>query len=377
MKWSLLVISIVGALVIAGCVAELPTDLEVAEEPEVPEQPEVPEEPPEAPAEPEVPPEVEEVTEPYVDEGPAPEEEMPTTEAELTEEEQVEGIQVTEGGVKYLVDPKKIRSGGPPKDGIPSIDNPKFISVEEADKWIEDNELVLVIIYKDVKRAYPFQILVWHEIVNDVIAGDPILITYCPLCGSSIAYERVLDGEPVEFGVSGKLYNSDLIMYDRKTDTYWSQIDGLAILGPLTGRVLTPVSVDTVVWRDWKKGHPDSEVLSQRTGYVRPYGRDPYGNYYETTFLMFPVEGRDDRTHPKTVIFGIKVGNTYKAYLEDDLKDKGVITDTVAGVNVKLERDDVGLVKITNTDTGEEIIKERDFWFAWYAFHPDTLVYGR
>ena len=291
-------------------------------------------------------------------------------------EEEME-IKVTADGEKYIVDPEKIGSGGPPKDGIPSIDNPKFVSVEEADEWIENNELVLAIIYKGVKRVYPLQIMVWHEIVNDKIAGDPILITYCPLCGSGIAYERRVDGEEVEFGTSGKLYNSNLVMYDRKTDSYWTQIDGLAVVGELTGRRLTPVSIDTVVWRDWKKEHPDSEVLSQDTGFSRAYGTDPYGSYYEDSFLLFPVEERDDRIHPKTVIFGIEVNGIYKAYKEDDLKELKTIEDTVGGVKIGLERDDAGIVKITNLETGEEIVKERDFWFAWYAFHPDTQLYGQ
>lgn len=209
-------------------------------------------------------------------------------------------IKVDSRGMKYIVDPSKILSGGPPKDGIPSIDNPKFVPLSEADRWIEDNELVLAIIYKGVKRVYPLQILVWHEIVNDTIAGDPILITYCPLCGSGIAYRRSLDGEAVEFGTTGKLYNSNLVMYDRKTDTWWTQIDGKAIVGEMTGGKLTEVSIDTVIWGEWKKGHPDSEVLS---------------------------------------------------------------------------RDATGIVTFTNLDSGQEIVKERDFWFAWYAFHPDTLVY--
>ena len=296
---------------------------------------------------------------------------------EIIEMEEETGIKMTVRGVKYIVDPDKISSGGPPMDGIPSIDNPKFVTVPEADKWIQDNELVLGIIYKNVTRVYPLQILVWHEIVNDVIADDPILITYCPLCGSGIAYERRIDGEEVEFGTSGKLYNSNLVMYDRKTNSYWTQIDGLAIVGELTGTELKPVSIDTVVWRDWKKAHPDSEVLSQNTGYSRPYGKDPYGNYYENSFVLFPVENEDDRIHPKTVVFGIEVNGVFKAYQEDDLKEIKTIEDVVNGVNIKVERDDAGIVKITDLDTGNEIVKERDFWFAWYAFHPDTELYTR
>ena len=297
--------------------------------------------------------------------------------SEITEMEEELGVKITSRGVKYLVDPNKIMSGGPPMDGIPSIDDPKFVTVEAADEWIQDNELVLGIIYKNVTRVYPLQILVWHEIVNDEIAGDPILITYCPLCGSGIAYERTLNGEEVEFGTSGKLYNSNLVMYDRKTNSYWSQIDGLAIVGEFTGTELTPISIDTVVWREWKVAHPDSEVLSQDTGFRRAYGKDPYGNYYENSFVLFPVENEDDSVHPKTVVFGIEVNGVYKAYKEDDLISNNEIEDTVNGVRIKLERDDAGVIKIHNLDTGEEIVKERDFWFAWYAFHPETELYIR
>lgn len=285
------------------------------------------------------------------------------------------GQDSSSAGVKYIVDPAKILSGGPPKDGIPSIDDPKYISVEEADGWIQDNELVLGLIYKGVKRVYPLQILVWHEIVNDVVAGDPLLITYCPLCGSGIAFERELGGKAVEFGTSGKLYNSNLVMYDRKTDTYWTQIDGKAIVGQLTGQELKEISIDTVAWREWKVEHPDSEVLSQNTGFRRDYGVDPYGNYYEDTFVMFPLENQDDRIHPKTVIFGIEVNGVYKAYREDDVKAYGPIEDVVNGVHVVVTRDAAGIVKIVDKTSGKEYVKERDFWFAWYAFHPETILY--
>ncbi len=164
-------------------------------------------------------------------------------------------------------------------------------------------------------------------------------------------------------------------MYDRKTDSYWSQLDSLAIVGELTGTRLIELSIDTVVWRDWKKAHPDSEVLSQDTGFRRDYGRDPYGSYYEDSFLFFPVEHEDDRVHPKTVIFGIEVNGAYKAYQEDDLEELKVIEDSVGGVGIKIEKEDAGTVRVTNLETGEEIIKERGFWFAWYAFHPETELY--
>ncbi len=282
---------------------------------------------------------------------------------------------VIEDKMDYSVDPSKILSGGPPKDGIPSIDDPKFVTMEKADEWIEDNELVLAMDYKGVERVYPLQIMVWHEIVNDKIGDDPVLITYCPLCGSGIAYERKINDEEVEFGTSGKLYNSNLVMYDRKTDSYWTQIDGIAIVGPLTNTKLKAISIDTVTWGDWKGAHPNARVLSQDTGYSRSYGADPYGNYYEDSFIWFPVEAEDDRIHAKTVVFGIEVNGEYKAYREEDLIQDNEITDEINGVNIKVTRSSDGVVTIANLDNGEEIVKERDFWFAWYAFHPDTKLY--
>jgi hypothetical protein len=166
-------------------------------------------------------------------------------------------------------------------------------------------------------------------------------------------------------------------MYDRKTDTYWSQLDGLAIVGELTGMKLKTVPISTVTWREWKAEHPDSEVLSQETGFSRPYGIDPYGNYYEDSYLLFPVENEDQSIHAKTITFGVEINGIFKAYLEDDLKETASIEDTVGGVRIKVERDDMGVVAITNLDTDEEVVPVRGFWFAWYAFHPETEVYGR
>ena len=295
-------------------------------------------------------------------------------------------VMVDSEGTKFLVDPSKIRGGGPPKGGIgvdrgiPALaqENINFVSVQEADEWIEDNELVLALIYKGVKRVYPLQILVWHEIANDVIAGDPILVTYCPLCGSGIAYESIIERaglrEVSRFGTSGKLYNSNLIMYDEKTNTYWQQIDGKAIVGELTGQELKEISIDTVTWREWKEAHPDSEVLSQKTGMARQYGRDPYGNYYEDSFLIFPVDNEDNRIHAKTPILGIEINGQYKAYQREDIT--GTIEDEFAGTKIKLEKSQDGRVVITNLNTSQEIVKEEDFWFAWYAFHPTTELYN-
>jgi hypothetical protein len=300
-------------------------------------------------------------------------------------------IKTTEDGTKYIVEPGKLKGGGPPKGsiggggrgtGIPALDkeNIKFVSVAEADEWIQDDELVLALTYKGEERVYPLQIMTFHEIANDVVAGDEIAVTYCPLCGSGIAYHRNIevDGkiETVKFGTSGKLYNSNLVMYDDKTETYWTQVDGLAIVGELTGQELKEVSIDTVTWKEWSETHEDSKVLSKDTGFSRDYGNDPYANYFADDFLMFDVENRDDRIRNKDVIFGIELDGKFKAYREVDLKEKGVIEDSIGDFSIKIERFEDGIVKVTNLDTGEELVKERDFWFAWYAFHPETEVYG-
>ncbi|WP_292485302.1 DUF3179 domain-containing protein [Methanohalobium sp.] len=295
----------------------------------------------------------------------------------LTEEEIAQGIELTEDGQKYLVHPDKLASGGPGKDGIPSIDNPTYNTVDEADRYLSDDELVMALNYNGKKRVYPLQIMVWHEIVNDDINGQPVLITYCPLCGSTLAFERKVQGDEVEFGTSGKLYNSNLVMYDRKTDTYWAQLTGQAIVGELTGEELTPISIDTIYWGNWKRAHPDSQVLSRDTGARRSYGEDPYTGYYNDSSLLFPVENRDDRIHPKAVVFSIEVNDSFKAYQEDDLKNQGTISDNVGGTDIEIERNDIGIVSVTNLDTGEKITKVRTFWFAWYAFHPETALYSK
>lgn len=288
-----------------------------------------------------------------------------------------EEIKTLKDGTKYIVHPNKLQSGGPPKDGIPSIDNPKFISVTEANKFLKDDELILGINLNGDKRAYPLQIMVWHELVNDIIDKKPILISYCPLCGTGIAFSREVNNEAIEFGVSGKLYNSDLVMYDRKTNTLWEQITGKAIIGELTGMKLKQVSLDTIKWNEWKELYPDTSVLSKDTGFSRSYGTWPYGDYDTSKEIYFPVENKDDSLHPKNVVYGIVINGKYKAYREDDLKKAPKIEDKFNNANLIIERSNEGIVTIKNKDTNENIVPVRSFWFAWYAFHPETELYTK
>ncbi|MFQ5998791.1 MAG: DUF3179 domain-containing (seleno)protein [Candidatus Bathyarchaeia archaeon] len=250
-----------------------------------------------------------------------------------------ESLQVT-NGVRHLVSLENIVSGGPPPDGIPSIDDPKFIAANEADKLLSDEDFVLGVVYNEIARAYPHQILAQHEIVNDNFNGKHLVVTFCPLCFTGIAFEPTIDGEPVEFGTSGKLYNSDLVMYDRKTGSYWSQITGQAIKGELTGLVLRQVPLDTIRWGDWKKLYPDTEVLSRDTGFDRFYDQDPYSRYYHTGVVSFPVESNDTRLPAKAVVYGIYIDGRSKAYPEDEIaRAGGVINDVVGSISLLIVQD--------------------------------------
>ncbi len=281
---------------------------------------------------------------------------------------------------KNSVDPSKLFGGGPPKDGIPSIDSPKFDSATAAWDWMKSDDTVFGIVYKGEARAYPQGILVWHEIVNDTISGDPILITYCPLCQTAAAYERKIDGTEVEFGVSGKLYNSNLVMYNRtndkiKTESLWTQVGGEAIVGDFTGQKLTKIILDTVKWKDWVDKHPNTKVLSQDTGYVRDYNRDPYGDYYTSAGVIGPLENEDDRLFEKALVFGIEVDGKFKAYPEEELKKTPKFVDEFAGKKLEVTRSSDGSIRIKNVTDGGQVVAEIGFWFSWAAFHPDTELY--
>ena len=316
-------------------------------------------------------------------------------------------------GIKHLVPLEKIKGGGPPKDGIPSIDDPMFAMLSES-QFMSDSDTVIGLEINGDARAYPLFILVWHEIVNDTVGGIPVSVTYCPLCYTNQVFERTIDGKEVEFGTSGKLYNSNLLMYDRLTESYWSQALGLAVKGELAGKQLNLVPFDVITWGDWKKLYPNTLVLTTDTGHLRSYATDPYGNYYTEPQIMFPVEYSDDRMHPKEIVIGIDIDGVYKAYRQNDIETESVINDSVNGeplLFVSLFSENSRVFQRTVNDkvldfqyTGNKIIdlqtnSEWDyngiavsgdyvgtqldrvptspgFWFEWFAFHPDTLVYG-
>lgn len=204
-----------------------------------------------------------------------------------------------------LVPVNQIYRGGPPRDGIPSIDNPDFDNAN-ADNWLADNDLALGVVHHEEARAYPARILVWHEIVNDIVAEKPLAITYCPLCASGIVFERQINDHLLEFGVSGLLYNSDLLLYDRQTESLWSQIPGKAITGDFCGQTLKRFPVTHTHWAAWREDYPETQVLSRETSYKRDYARDPYESYDQAYTLHFPVEHGDRRYHPKELVIGLE-----------------------------------------------------------------------
>jgi hypothetical protein len=204
-----------------------------------------------------------------------------------------------------LVNPNDLISGGPPPDGIPALDHSRFEPARRV-AWLQDREPVLALDLGGESRAYPVQVLIWHEIVNDTVGGIPVAITYCPLCNSAIAFDRRLGNRVLDFGTSGRLYHSDLVMYDRQTDSLWEQFQGLAVAGRLTGTQLSADPISTISWGTWRVAHPDGFVLSRNTGYDRPYGQNPYNAYDDPHTQPFLLDRpADPRMAAKTRVLGI------------------------------------------------------------------------
>lgn len=265
------------------------------------------------------------------------------------------------------------------RDCIPSIDAPKFVSAAAAD-FLDDDDWVIGLFWKEEARAYPLKILNWHEIVNDQIGDEYIAVSFCPLCYTGNAFERVIDGEPVEFGVSGYLLNSNLVMYDRKTESLWEQLTGEALTGPQIGNRLKKITVSTLPWSDWKEQYPDTLVLSTDTGFKRDYQLLPYGEYNTSEEVLFPLEHEDDRLFEKELMYGVTLYDKAKAYplsaLDEALPEGGEFEDNIGGHPVRVSWES-GNFRIYDAVAEEEIVPEFGFWFSWATFYPDTEIYGQ
>lgn len=318
---------------------------------------------------------------------------------------------VTEDGRRYVVDPDRLRLGCPGKDCIPSIDNPEFESASTADTWLRDSDLVIGLGVNGETKAYPLRILNRHEIVNDRVGGEPVAVTYCPLCRSGLTYSRRVNNRTLEFGVSGRLLNANLVMYDRQTDTFWSQIQGNALVGPLVPETLELVPSSITEWGRWSEAKPDTRVLSRSSGQGGPgaYTTDPYDGYENSERVGFGVEEVDDRLPSKELVYGVAVGGESKAYTEDVVERENLIEDEVGEVPVavvenqasggvtvllrELNGTEVDLSLRNNTlassrgswtPEGDSVSANQSlrtlnshgfYWFAWSKFHPKSVVY--
>jgi len=235
---------------------------------------------------------------------------------------------------KHSVPLSELRSGGPPRDGIPPIDSPKFVGPADAG-WLKDSEPVVVYEEGGDARAYPLQILIWHEIVNDSVNDRPVLITFCPLCNTAIAFDRRLDGATYDFGTSGNLRKSDLVMWDRQTESWWQQIGGEAIVGQLSGARLTPLPASINSFADFKAAFPNGRVLSRETGHVRDYGRNPYSGYDDVNSSPFLFTGKaDGRLRPMERVVTVSLNGEDVAYPFAQLEQRRLAQDRVGGTPI-------------------------------------------
>jgi hypothetical protein len=325
----------------------------------------------------------------------------------------------------------EILSGGPPKDGIPALNNPRFLEVEEVGDWIGDLEPVIVFENQGDIRIYPLQILIWHEIVNDVVGDMPVAITFCPLCNTAIAFDATINGMVLDFGTTGRLRYSNLVMYDRQTETWWQQATGIAIVGQLTGSQLTFLPTSIIGWSQARQTYPDALVLSRETGYNRNYGRNPYPGYDNVNSSPFLYDGPPTPGELPAMarITTVDINNDAVAYPNDTVQSLRVINDTVGGKDIVIfseeglasaldaseiaSGEDVGATgvfertldgqtltfvlsenKIIDEQSGSvwnifgqaisgdlsgqsliTVVKVDHFWFSWVAFRPDTRIY--
>jgi hypothetical protein len=274
-----------------------------------------------------------------------------------------------------LIPARQILRGGPPRDGIPAIFAPKFVEAGEQSDLKEDDR-VLGVEVGGIAKAFPVKILAHHEVVNDWTQQTHMLVTYCPLCGSGMAFHSGADGKAV-FGVSGLLYNSDVLLYDHASESLWSQILGKAVTGPKRGESLASIAVVHTRWSEWLRQHPDTYVLSRDTGYKGiDYRKVPeaYRGYERSRQVWFDVEHRDNRYHPKAWVLGLQLNGVTKAYPFEELAEsEGIVHDELGGTRVIIH---YALDSAwAETASGELLPAVRLFWFAWYGFHPDTLVF--
>jgi len=277
---------------------------------------------------------------------------------------------------KATIPVKEIRHGGPPKDGIPALTDPATIPADEAD-YLDAADRVVGVSLGGESRAYPLRILNYHEVVNDTLGGVPVAVTYCPLCDSAVVFDRRTPLGTREFGVSGLLYNSNVLIYDRaEKESLWSQMKGEGVSGPAAGKSLTWLPFELTRWHDWRQRHEQTTVLSGETGHRRNYQRNPYASYFERDALMFPAGPLDDQLPNKEAVLGVWTDEAARAYPVSLFNDRaGQTTDKLNGKAVTIEYDPrANRLRVVKADEGVRWMYS--LWFAWHAFRPHTDVYA-
>ncbi len=230
---------------------------------------------------------------------------------------------------EWLIPSEEVFDGGPGKDGIPSVDQPQFDLASEVNT-INDNDLIIGILVNGEPKAYPHNILDWHEIVNDELGNEAFALTYCPLTGTGIAWDRNINGSLTTFGVSGKLYNSNLMPYDRSTDSYWSQMRLDCVTGGLLGTNINTIPIIETKWSTWKESYPNSKVLNTNTGFSRNYEQYPYGDYRTNdSNIIFPVSPLDSRLPAKERALVLINGDNKKVYSNKLFSNGKLIQDEI------------------------------------------------
>ncbi len=268
---------------------------------------------------------------------------------------------------------EEIKGGGPPRDGIPALNDPTRDTVEVADRWLRDDDRIIGVAIGGEAVAYPIRILTWHELVNDVVGGQPVLITYCPLCGTGVVFDGTIDGVRRFFGVSGLLFKSDVLLFERSTESLFSQLLMRGVSGPLSGHPLDPQPSPVTTWGAWMKRHPDTLALSLSTGYARDYGTDPYSQYHKRASTMFSV--RFDAAGRRAKDWAFLVGAPDDPLLvpEEAARDWPEGERLLeGGIKLIYHRDER---RISATDPARgALVVVPGYWFAHRAFYPDAAI---
>ena len=275
-----------------------------------------------------------------------------------------------------LIAPNEIDHGGPGRDGIPALDYPEFHKGDARNSEIKPNDRVMGVSYNGVAKAYPISILEHHEIVNDTFALTPLTITYCPLCGTGMVFQAEAANKVLNFGVSGLIYNSDMLLYDRETQSLWSQLLKQAVTGPLAGTLLTQVPAQYTTWAAWSQQHPDSLLLSDDTGFEFNYETSPYEEYKRLPMVMYATLHSDWRLSAKTWVVGISSGDQALALPFEELnKLEEPLMVTVGDTPLEIRWVKTASAAQAIGKDGKEYPVTASYWFAWVAFHPSTALF--